>query len=72
MVCLIPRFRCDDGSTRYANNSLFFVLQLDQLVGLAMIAAATFVFLYYSIWTLLMVGVVSLHSWPRGRATASC
>ena len=30
-------------------------LQLDKLVGLAMLVAASVVFLYYSIWTLLMV-----------------
>jgi hypothetical protein len=29
--------------------------QLDKLVGLAMLVAATVVFLYYSVWTLLMV-----------------
>lgn len=29
--------------------------QFDRLVGLAMLAVATFVFLYYTIWTLLMV-----------------
>jgi len=29
--------------------------QLDKLVGLAMLVAASVVFLYYSIWTLLMV-----------------
>jgi dolichyl-phosphate mannosyltransferase polypeptide 2 regulatory subunit len=28
---------------------------LDKLVGLAMLVAATVVFLYYTIWTLLMV-----------------
>ncbi|KAK7952563.1 dolichyl-phosphate mannosyltransferase polypeptide 2- regulatory subunit [Apiospora aurea] len=28
---------------------------LDKLVGLAMLLAASFVFIYYSIWTLLMV-----------------
>ena len=31
------------------------MLQLDKLVGLAMLVAASVVFLYYSIWTLLMV-----------------
>lgn len=30
--------------------------QLDKLVGLAMLVAASVVFLYYTIWTLLMVG----------------
>lgn len=29
--------------------------QLDKLVGLAMLVAATVVFLYYTVWTLLMV-----------------
>ena len=29
--------------------------QLDKLVGLAMLVAASVVFLYYTIWTLLMV-----------------
>ncbi|KAK7965295.1 dolichyl-phosphate mannosyltransferase polypeptide 2- regulatory subunit [Apiospora saccharicola] len=28
---------------------------LDKIVGLAMLLAASFVFIYYSIWTLLMV-----------------
>ncbi len=31
------------------------VLQFDKLVGLAMLVAASVVFLYYTIWTLLMV-----------------
>jgi hypothetical protein len=31
--------------------------KLDKLVGLAMLVAATVVFLYYSVWTLLMVRV---------------
>ena len=31
------------------------VVQLDKLVGLAMLIAATTVFLYYTTWTLLMV-----------------
>jgi hypothetical protein len=30
-------------------------MQLDKLIGLAMLVAASVVFLYYSIWTLLMV-----------------
>ncbi|CCC05938.1 unnamed protein product [Sordaria macrospora k-hell] len=34
---------------------------LDKLVGLAMLVAATFVFLYYTIWTLLMPFVDSDH-----------
>jgi hypothetical protein len=34
-------------------------LQLDKLVGLAMLVAASVVFLYYSIWTLLMVRVAN-------------
>lgn len=29
--------------------------QLDKLVGLAMLVAASAVFLYYTVWTLLMV-----------------
>jgi dolichyl-phosphate mannosyltransferase polypeptide 2 regulatory subunit len=29
--------------------------QLDKLIGFAMLAAASVVFLYYSIWALLMV-----------------
>lgn len=29
--------------------------QLDKLVGLAMLVAATVIFAYYTIWTLLMV-----------------
>lgn len=29
--------------------------QLDKLVGLAMLVASSVVFLYYTIWTLLMV-----------------
>jgi len=49
--------------------------QLDKLVGLAMLVAASVVFLYYSIWTLLMVklsALIHLHythpnftSWSR-------
>ena len=31
------------------------LLQLDKLVGLAMLVAASVVFLYYTIWTLAMV-----------------
>ena len=31
------------------------ILQLDKLVGLAMLVVASTVFLYYTIWTLLMV-----------------
>lgn len=38
-----------------ANTPLF--PQIDKLIGLAMLVAASFVFLYYSIWTLLMVRV---------------
>ena len=30
-------------------------IQLDTLVGLAMLVVASIVFLYYTIWTLLMV-----------------
>jgi len=40
-----------------ANNS-----QLDRLIGLAMLIVATTVFLYYTIWTLLMVWLPSLCS----------
>jgi disulfide bond formation protein DsbB len=36
--------------------------QLDKLIGLAMLVAASVVFLYYTIWTLLMV-IDKLH--PR-------
>ena len=36
------------------------LLQLDKLVGLAMLIVATAVFLYYTIWTLLMVGAPPL------------
>lgn len=32
-------------------------LQLDKLVGLGMLVAASVVFLYYTIWTLLMVSL---------------
>ena len=32
--------------------------QLDKLIGLAMLIAATAVFIYYSVWTLLMVGSI--------------
>jgi hypothetical protein len=32
-----------------------YVSQLDKLVGLGMLVAASVVFLYYTIWTLLMV-----------------
>lgn len=38
--------------TSMSTNQLY---QLDRLVGLAMLIAATAVFLYYTIWTLLMV-----------------
>jgi len=31
-------------------------LQLDRAVGFSMLAAATAVFVYYTIWTLFMVG----------------
>ena len=31
--------------------------QLDKLLGLAMLVAATVIFLYYTTWTLLMVGL---------------
>jgi hypothetical protein len=48
MVC-IPLLCCS-GMLRKSNNS-----QLDQLIGFAMLVAASVVFLYYSIWTLLMV-----------------
>ena len=42
--------------------------QLDKLVGLAMLVAATFVFLYYTIWTLLMVSLISgPHPCPLSR-----
>lgn len=34
---------------------LIHLVQLDKLVGLAMLGAATAVFLYYTVWTLLMV-----------------
>ncbi|KAK8114871.1 dolichyl-phosphate mannosyltransferase polypeptide 2- regulatory subunit [Apiospora kogelbergensis] len=34
---------------------------LDKLVGLAMLLAASFVFIYYSVWTLLMPFVDSDH-----------
>lgn len=30
-------------------------MQLDKLVGLSMLVVASVVFLYYSVWTLLMV-----------------
>lgn len=33
----------------------FSTLQLDKLVGIAMLVAASFVFLYYTFWTLFMV-----------------
>lgn len=35
-------------------------IQLDKLIGLAMLVAASVVFLYYSIWTLLMVSTLPL------------
>ena len=38
------------------------VAQLDKLVGLAMLIAATAVFLYYTTWTLLMVRLALLPS----------
>lgn len=34
---------------------LTLLTQLDKLVGLSMLIAASVVFLYYTIWTLLMV-----------------
>lgn len=39
-------------------------LQFDKLVGLAMLVAATVVFLYYTVWTLLMVRTQSLRCGP--------
>lgn len=42
-------------TTRGEDAQLTRCPQLDQLVGLAMLVAATTVFLYYTIWTLLMV-----------------
>jgi hypothetical protein len=42
--------------------ALLIVPQLDQLVGLAMLVAASVVFLYYTIWTLLMVRIVFFSS----------
>lgn len=38
-------------------------LQLDKLVGMAMLTAATTIFLYYTLWTLLMVGSLLAGSW---------
>jgi hypothetical protein len=35
--------------------------QLDKLIGLAMLVAASVVFLYYSMWTLLMVSKLPPH-----------
>jgi hypothetical protein len=37
-------------------------LQLDKLVGLGMLVAASVVFLYYTIWTLIMVGYEFVHT----------
>lgn len=45
--------------TTYAPDPLTSPSQLDRLVGLAMLIVATAVFLYYTTWTLLMVGLVS-------------
>jgi hypothetical protein len=39
--------------SKYAANTV----QLDKLVGLAMLVAASVVFLYYTIWTLLMASL---------------
>jgi hypothetical protein len=47
------------------------VLQLDQLVGLAMLVAASVVFLYYTIWTLLMVRIRLLPSASEHEANDS-
>jgi hypothetical protein len=38
--------------------------QLDKLVGLAMLVASSVVFLYYTVWTLLMVCTLPLPHLP--------
>ena len=50
----------DDGLTDQTRS------QLDKLVGLAMLLAASFVFIYYSIWTLLMVRFIPETLSPTG------
>lgn len=40
-----------------ANQPLLIHSQLDKLVGLAMLMVASAVFLYYTVWTLLMVHI---------------
>lgn len=44
---------CDSRTS--ANTNLTIIPQLDRLVGLTMLIIATTVFLYYTVWTLLMV-----------------
>jgi hypothetical protein len=44
-------------------------VQLDRLVGLAMLGVATAVFLYYSLWTLVMVRpLITRHNTARTEA----
>lgn len=59
------------------NPSLFFyltntiILQLDKIVGLAMLVAASVVFTYYTIWALLMVSAPHCSSNTRILDTTS-
>lgn len=40
------------------------MLQLDRLVGLSMLVAATTIFVYYTVWTLFMVGSLVYYTPP--------
>jgi hypothetical protein len=59
-ITLLFRFICNNGELlrvflwEFGQNNANSP-QLDKLIGLAMLVAASVVFLYYTIWTLLMV-----------------
>ena len=52
MVSIQPNLKSE---LEYANMS---VLKLDKLAGIAMLLIASVVFLYYTVWTLMMVCVL--------------
>jgi hypothetical protein len=58
MVCpafIRTRRLCTCVIHRISSSRRLTKCQIDKLVGLAMLVAASVVFLYYTIWTLLMV-----------------
>jgi hypothetical protein len=72
LIYTLSPLRGSDWGIADSSPSLFFnftniilLLQLDKIVGLAMLVAASVVFTYYTIWTLLMVSAPPSLLQPR-------